>query len=181
MTNRENIWNVPNVLTMLRIALIGVFIWLYVSGLRYWAAGVFVLAGATDFLDGYIARKHQLVTSFGKLMDPVADKLMLITALACLMADGLVPPWVIIVTVCKELLMVVGAYFLLKKRDIVVHSVFIGKAATVVFIVAVILTFLHEYTAPWDLYLQIVAVVLSVSAMVWYLVRSLGVLKRETR
>lgn len=167
MSTRENIWNVPNILTMLRVALIGVFIWQYVIGHRYWAMGVFLVAGATDFLDGYIARKHNLVTNFGKLMDPLADKLMLVTALTCLMASGLVPLWVVLVVVAKELLMVIGGYWMLR-HGTVVQAHIIGKAATVVFIIAVMATFLHEFTTPFDAYLQIAAVVLSVSAMVWY-------------
>lgn len=177
MPEKENIWNLPNVLTMLRMALIGVFIWLFVTGNRYLALAVFLFAGATDFLDGYIARKRHIVTSFGKLMDPLADKLMLITALACLTAEGLVPLWVILVTVGKELFMIVGAFLMLRKRDIVVHSVMIGKVASVAFIVAVFATFLHEYTAPVDTYLQIAAVALTIAAMVWYLVQALRTLK----
>ena len=175
MAKRENIWNIPNILTMLRVALIGVFIWQYAIGHRYWAMGVFLLAGATDFLDGYIARKHNLVTNFGKLMDPLADKLMLVTALACLMSSGLVPLWVVLVVVAKELVMVVGGYWMLRQGT-VVQAHIIGKAATVVFVIAVVATFLHEFTSPFDTYLQILAVILSISAMVWYFGRAARVI-----
>lgn len=164
---RERILNIPNILTMVRMALIGVFIWLFAAGHRYWALAVYVLANATDVLDGYIARKHGLVTSFGKLMDPLADKLMLAAALCCLMAVGLVPVWVVVVVLTKEVLMIVGASVLLK-RGTVVHARFIGKAATVVFLLAVTATFLHEFVAPVDMYLQVLAVALSVAAMLWY-------------
>ncbi|MED9958801.1 MAG: CDP-alcohol phosphatidyltransferase family protein, partial [Christensenellales bacterium] len=68
LTKRENIWNLPNLLTLLRLALIGVFIALFASGLRLWALGTFLLAALTDFLDGRIARKYHLITDFGKLM-----------------------------------------------------------------------------------------------------------------
>lgn len=170
MAKRESIWNVPNMLTMLRMALIVVFVWLYATGYRYWAMAVFIIASLTDILDGYIARKHQLVTSFGKLMDPLADKLMVITALICLTADGLVPLWLLIVVICKELFMVLGGYFLLK-HGVVVQAQPIGKVATVVFVIAIVATLLHAYLAPWDQYLQYLAVTLSVAAMFWYLVQ----------
>ena len=167
MAKRENIWNAPNILTMLRMALIGVFIWQFVQGHMYWAMTIFIVAGITDFLDGYLARKYQLVTSFGKLMDPLADKLMLVTALSCLTAAGLVPLWVVIVVVCKELLMVIGGYILLR-RGVVVQAKLIGKVATVVFIVAVVATFLHEFIDPWQTVLQYIAVALSICSMLWY-------------
>lgn len=88
MAKRENIWNAPNILTMLRMALIGVFIWQFVQGHMYWAMTIFIVAGITDFLDGYLARKYQLVTSFGKLMDPLADKLLVMSAFICLLGGN---------------------------------------------------------------------------------------------
>lgn len=171
MAKRENIWNVPNMLTMLRMALIVVFVWQFAIGNRYWAMAIFIVASLTDVLDGYIARKHQLVTSFGKLMDPLADKLMVITALICLTTAGLVPIWLLAIVICKELVMVVGGYLLLK-HGYVVQAKAIGKAATVAFVVAIAATFLHDFIAPWDQYLQYAAVALSVAAMVWYVVKT---------
>ena len=76
-----NVWNVPNVLTMIRLALIPAFVALHACGHAKLALLVFCIASATDWLDGYIARKHNLITDFGKLMDPLADKLMVCTAL----------------------------------------------------------------------------------------------------
>ena len=166
---KEKIWNIPNVLTMLRIALIGVFIWQYAQGKPFVALAVFVVAGMTDYLDGYIARKRNLITSFGKLMDPLADKLMLITVLYCLMMDGLVPMWLVVVVVAKELLMVLGGYFLYREGH-VVQARTVGKVAQVVFVAAVVTTFLHEYVAPVNVVLLYVAAALSICAMVWYMV-----------
>ena len=169
---KENIFNVPNLLTMLRMALIGVFIWLFAAGGRFWAMGVFLAAGLTDLLDGYLARKHNQITSFGKLMDPLADKLMLVAALACLTAVGWLPLWIVLAVAAKEIFMVVGGYLLMKKRGIVVQSGPIGKVATAVFTAATVLTFFHESVAPLDLYVQCFAVALTYAAMVWYTVRS---------
>lgn len=178
MDRKESIWNVPNILTMIRIALIGVFIWLFFTGHRYWAMGVFLLAGFTDFLDGFIARKYNLVTSFGKLMDPLADKLMLITALSCLTIAQLVPVWLVVAVAVKELAMVLGGIWMLR-HGIVVQAEMIGKTATVVFIIAVVATFLNEYTAPWDTYLQIIAVALSFAALIWYLVLAIRAMQKK--
>ena len=91
----ENIWNVPNLLTMLRMVGVAVFIALFAAGKTTAAMVVFILAACTDALDGYIARKYHLITSFGKLMDPLADKLMTLSALVCLTVKGLVPEWLL--------------------------------------------------------------------------------------
>lgn len=167
MNNQEKILNLPNVLTMLRMALIAVFLLLFANGHYYWAMAVFIIAGVTDFLDGYIARKRKLITNFGKLMDPLADKLMLIAALVCFTRMGWMPLWIVIVVVVKELIMVVGGYFLLK-AGVVVQARLIGKVATVVFITAVVATFLHEFIAPFHTVLQYMAVTCSVTALFWY-------------
>lgn len=172
MTQRDRsqqIWNIPNILTMLRIAMIGLFIWQYAVGHRIAALVIFLLAGLTDFLDGFIARRYSLITDFGKLMDPLADKLMQLTALICLCVSGLVPLWVIITVAAKELFMVAGGLLILR-HNLVVRAHFVGKLATVVFIVAIAATFLHDYLAPLDAYLQILAVALTLVSVVWYTV-----------
>lgn len=178
LTKRENIWNLPNLLTLLRLALIGVFIALFASGLRLWALGTFLLAALTDFLDGRIARKYHLITDFGKLMDPLADKLMLLTALTCLTIAGDLPVWIVILVAAKELFMIAGGMYMLR-RGIVVHAHFIGKAATAAFLLAVTVSFLHAYTAPWDLVLQCVAVALTLAAMVHYICTSCWMLRAQ--
>ena len=98
----ENIWNVPNLLTMLRMAAVVVFIVLFARGKKNAAMIVFILAAVTDVLDGYIARRFHLITSFGKLMDPLADKLMTLSALVCLTVTGYVPLWLVIIEGAKD-------------------------------------------------------------------------------
>lgn len=180
MGKHEKIWNVPNILTMFRIVLIGVFIWLFAEGYLYGSLAVFLLASLTDVLDGYIARKHNLITNFGKLMDPIADKLMLMTVLICLATAKLVPLWVVIVIVVKEVLMILGGYGLLH-RGYVVEAKWIGKLATVVFFLAVVITFFHDQVAPFDTYLQYFAVGLSVLALLWYAVEVLKSFRRAKK
>ncbi|MDR0929163.1 MAG: CDP-alcohol phosphatidyltransferase family protein [Oscillospiraceae bacterium] len=166
---RGNIWNVPNVLTMLRLGMIGVFVPLFVQGHMGWALAVFLLAFFTDILDGYIARKYNLITDFGKLMDPTADKLMTIAALLCLTLSGYMRAWVVAMVLVKEVIMIVGASLLLR-RGIVVQAHKIGKMATMAFIAAVTATFFHESIAPWDFVLQCIAVALAMAAWVHYVI-----------
>ncbi len=134
--------NIPNILTLIRFGLIGVFIYIfynpYIQNNIRWAILVFVLAGLTDVLDGYIARKYNMITKWGKLMDPLADKLMLITVLICLYTKNFVPGAVIVIVLVKELLMILGAAFLYKNKNVVVQSNFFGKAASAAFYIAII-------------------------------------------
>lgn len=100
------LWNIANILTMVRIVLVPVFAVLFLQGttaMRVAAAVVFLIAAATDKLDGWLARSRGLVTDFGKLADPIADKALVITAIVLLSVEGLLPWWVTIVIIVREL------------------------------------------------------------------------------
>ncbi len=135
--------NLPNVLTVMRMIMVPVFAYLYHHAAPGWALGVFLLAGVTDALDGYLARKNNQITSFGKLMDPLADKLMTITMLICLASTGRIERWVPIAILAKEACMVAASAFLLQKKSIVAYANLFGKTATVLFIVAIAVVY------PW--------------------------------
>ena len=97
--------NLPNKLTLLRVILIPVYLVLWhldFPGNNYAALAVFVVASLTDFLDGYIARKHNLVTDFGKFMDPLADKMLVLTAMTCFCAMGRFPDWALVIVMARE-------------------------------------------------------------------------------
>ncbi|MDO5436448.1 MAG: CDP-diacylglycerol--glycerol-3-phosphate 3-phosphatidyltransferase [Clostridia bacterium] len=159
-----NVWNVPNVLTMFRIVLIPVFVILQTNGRLGWALIVFLTASLTDFLDGFIARKYHLVTDFGKLFDPLADKLMVCIALICQCASGILPWAPVIIVMLKELLMVVGGLIMLKK-DIVVYANMFGKCAQVLFILALSASFLYkELLSALSFRLDLVLLWISVAA-----------------
>ena len=100
--------NTPNKLTLLRVLLVPVFmIFMLTDGIpyaRYIAAALFVLAFCTDWLDGYLARKNGQITNFGKIMDPLADKLLVTAALVCLNATGEVSVWVTVIIIAREFL-----------------------------------------------------------------------------
>lgn len=118
------LWNIANVLTMVRIAMVPLFAVLLVQGTtttRLWAAVVFALAAATDKLDGHLARSRGLVTNFGKLADPIADKALVLTALVLLSLDGSLPWWITIVIIVRELGITVLRFFM-KRRAVMAAS-----------------------------------------------------------
>lgn len=106
---RASTWNLPNALTVLRILLVPLFLWLLLSesgestALRWWALVVFAVASFTDWLDGDLARRRQLVTNFGKVADPIADKALMGSALIGLSLLGDLPWWVTVVILAREL------------------------------------------------------------------------------
>ena len=95
--------NLPNRLTVLRVALVPAVCLLIGLGLYPWAAAVFALGALTDFLDGYLARRDGLITVFGKFLDPVADKLLVLTAMIMLTEKGLLPAWAAVIVAAREL------------------------------------------------------------------------------
>ena len=171
-----NIWNVPNILTIVRMLLIPVFVAFYVAGLDKLSLLTFLVASATDWLDGYLARKHNQITDFGKLMDPLADKLMVCTALICQGITGIFPWWAIVVVLIKELVMIAGSTYMLN-HNIVVYANMMGKSAQVSFIAALILSFWHaDFIAirlPLDRIFLIIAVILALAALVDYTTKAL--------
>ena len=179
----SNVWTVPNVLTMIRLLLVPVFVVVYFRTTavpKYAALAVFAAASLTDMLDGFLARKLNQITDFGKLFDPLADKLMVLTAMVCQALTGVFPWIAVIVVACKELFMVLGGLLLLS-RDVVVYSNIFGKAAQVCFIASLILSFFHVPLAEWgtrlDLILLWISVGLAILAMVVYTVEYLRSLK----
>jgi len=130
---------VPNILTIIRFLLIPIIIALLTNGNYIGAIIVFSLSGITDILDGFIARKFNLVSDFGKLMDPLADKATQLSILFTLTAKRIIPFWIVSIVTIKEFLMVCGASFLYGK-DLVVSSKWYGKASTVLFYIAIVVS-----------------------------------------
>lgn len=129
--------HIPNILSIIRLLLVPVFVYLYTKGHIIAAVCVFVAAGITDVLDGYLARKYDCTSVAGKVLDPLADKLMQLCAFICLYSSHLIPVWMPIIYFIKELLTVIGAAFVFKKSRFVVKSNIFGKAATVLVFAAV--------------------------------------------
>ena len=175
-----NIWNLPNVLTILRMLLIPVFVVLHAAGMGKLALLTFCIASFTDWLDGHIARKYGLITDFGKLMDPLADKLMVCTALVMQGLAGVFPVPAIVIVIIKELVMIYGSSYMLHK-NIVVYSNIWGKLAQCSFILALVLSFWHHdfnhLHLPIDRVVLWIAVAIAIIALVDYTRSSLRTLR----
>lgn len=128
--------NLPNKLTILRIIMIPVFIIVLMTGHYYTSAVIFIIASSTDALDGYIARKYNMITNFGKIMDPLADKLLVVSALLCLVELGDVASWMVIVILAREFT-VTGLRTVAAASGIVIAAGLTGKIKTVLQMIAV--------------------------------------------
>ena len=166
--------HVPNILTILRFLFIPVILYYIFMGDYLSAFIFFTISGITDILDGFIARKFNLISNFGKLMDPLADKLTQISVLASLVIVKIIPIWILVIVMLKEFIMVIGASFLYGK-DVVVYSKWYGKLATVLFYLAIVISLItrqFELTGFWvnlDMVLYCVAIVMTLFALVMYI------------
>ena len=162
--------HIPNILSGLRLALVGVFVWLFQQDRMMEALLVFITAFLTDLLDGYLARRNNWITNVGKVLDPLADKLMLISALICFYLKGWIPLWLLAVVLAKELIMIIGGAVLFRKK-VVVYADWFGKTAAGVFNAAVAVTLITLYVPQLgrlNLVLFCIAVVLAFIALIHY-------------
>ena len=178
-------WNIPNALTALRIVMVPLFVWALWTGgphgeanlsLRWWAAAVFVLAMMTDWLDGYLARKNNLITSFGKIADPIADKLLTGAAFVVLSMLGELWWWVTIVILVREWGITVMRLLIIKYGVMAASKG--GKLKTVLQTVALVLMILPlgqlGSWALWPGYLMVAAmVVVTVVTGIDYVIKAL--------
>ncbi|MBQ8617393.1 MAG: CDP-alcohol phosphatidyltransferase family protein [Clostridia bacterium] len=162
---RENALNIPNLLTIFRMALMPAIAWHFLRGQMRAALIVYLAAMLSDLADGFIARRFGQVTSLGKLLDPIADKLCLLTILALFAADGQIPVWLMNIMLLKEAILVLGSTLALK-HGIVVSALPIGKWTTFSFVLSTMARFLSLRQAA-DILLWASAI-LSFAALIWY-------------
>ncbi|MCT4660875.1 MAG: CDP-alcohol phosphatidyltransferase family protein [Tissierellales bacterium] len=141
---------IPNILTTLRLVLVPIFISVYFSSSannHLLALFIYIIASFTDFLDGFIARKYSVVSKLGSVLDPLADKLMLLAVLFAFYLDNKIPLFILVLMLVKESILVLSATIMyLKKEPLVIPSNIFGKTATIVFTLSIILVFiLPEY------------------------------------
>ena len=166
--------HVPNALTIIRFLLIPFIVVNIFNGNFIIAFIFFTVSGITDIADGFIARKFNLISNFGKLMDPLADKLTQIATIASLTLKDIIPIWILSIVLLKELIMIAGASFLYGK-DVVVYSKWYGKLATVLFYVAIVFSLLiNQFELPsiWsnlDLWLFYLALFATVFSLLMYI------------
>jgi CDP-diacylglycerol--glycerol-3-phosphate 3-phosphatidyltransferase len=145
-----------------------------------WAALVYVVASVTDVLDGKIARKYNLTSSLGRILDPLGDKMMTAAVIVCITIDKVIPVWAVIIFVVKECLMGLGGLVLYNKLDDMPPSNYFGKASTVVFFAVCVILMLFRQIPPQAAAIMIgVALGVMVLAFGTYLFRFIRLLKRQ--
>ena len=177
--------NLPNKITLFRVCMVPLFVvfLLYdaIPGNRYLAAAVFAVASLSDALDGYLARKHQLVTNFGKFMDPLADKLLVCSALICFAGLGLVPAWIIILIIGREFI-ISGFRLVAADSGVVIAASYWGKFKTVAQMVMCLLLILHLDYPVWGVLEQVfiwISLALTVISLVDYIAKNRAVLAEK--
>ncbi len=174
--------NIPNCLTLIRlIAIAPLAVMIY-----RWPANkiatfiLFLLIWATDFLDGYIARRFNMMTEFGKLFDPFVDKVFQVVTTLMMFAIGRIPIWVPLFYVVRESFMLFGSTLLLTRRQVVVFSDRMGKLATFLFVVAMILVFWLPEGKRWLMHVIFIApVLLSFLATIHYIRQQAGATRKN--
>ncbi|WP_251449158.1 CDP-alcohol phosphatidyltransferase family protein [Vermiculatibacterium agrestimuris] len=172
--------NLPNTLSLIRLCLVPVFAWAYFlpqPNAHLWAALVYAAAFVTDIADGYIARRFDLVTKLGRILDPLADKLMTLTVITCVTADGILPIWAVVVFFCKEAAMGLGGLYLYRQIKDMPPSNWLGKTSTGVFFVVLGILVLFPISRPWATGLITLALALAVGALLRYAVQCFHLVK----
>jgi CDP-diacylglycerol--glycerol-3-phosphate 3-phosphatidyltransferase len=172
--------HVPNALTIVRFAAIPVFAWLYLRAGdgAAWGAGMFFAGAAiTDQVDGFLARRWRVESRFGTIADPLADRLMIGTAVVLMWATGRIPLVVAAVVVGRDLALVVG-YRLLNPRGLELEVTFLGKLATWVLYASLAFVLVTAEGTAWPLVLLWIGAALALLAGLQYTARALAVVRR---
>lgn len=160
--------SIPNLISIFRILLIPVFVYTFAAGSGesriYLPILIFVISGISDMVDGYIARTYHMETRLGAVLDPLADKLMLLTALICFAVYQYIPYWIVILVAAKELFMI-GGGILAYRLGIVNKANRLGKLTTVLFHVSIV-TFLFDRKIAF--FLLVISLLFSLSALYHY-------------
>lgn len=176
--------NLPNKLTVLRVIMIPFFVFFMLTDIagslsKWIALGIFIVASLTDLLDGKIARKYNLVTNFGKFMDPLADKLLVCAAMICLVEMGMLPAWMVIVIISREFI-ISGFRLIAADNGVVIAASYWGKFKTVFQMVMICLLIADiQAIAIVTMAVTWIAVILTVVSLVDYLIKNKQVMKEQ--
>lgn len=178
--------NLPNKLTIMRVILIPFFVFFLLSPYfpaygNYIAVAIFIVASLTDMLDGKIARKYNLVTNFGKFMDPLADKLLVCSAMICLIELDRLAAWIVIVIIAREFI-ISGFRLVASDNGVVIAASYWGKFKTTFQMLMVIVLILDIQTPFFQILgtvLTYVALILTVVSLIDYIVKNKDVLKDQ--
>lgn len=176
--------NLPNKLTMLRVIMIPFFVLFMLARItaadKWIALAIFIAASLTDLLDGHIARKYDLITNFGKFMDPLADKLLVCSALICLVEMGKLPAWMVIIIIAREFI-ISGFRLIASDNGVVIAASYWGKFKTTFQMIMICLLIADiAGIAVLTTAITWIALILTVVSLVDYLVKNKDVMK-ETK
>ena len=173
--------NVPNTLTVLRVIMIPFFVLFMLGDItsvdKYIALGIFIAASLTDTLDGYLARKNNQVTNFGKFMDPLADKLLVCSAMICMIEVDKLPAWVVIIIIGREFI-ISGFRLIAAENGIVIAANYWGKFKTVSQMFMLILL-IADLGGAFNMIAQVliwVSLVLTIVSLIDYIAKNVQVL-----
>lgn len=174
--------NLPNKLTTFRVILIPFFVFFMLApnmtGINnYIAVAIFIVASLTDLLDGKIARKYNLVTNFGKFMDPLADKLLVCSAMICLIQTGQLAAWIVVIIIAREFI-ISGFRLVAADNDIVIAASYWGKFKTVSQMFMLILL-IADFGGAFNMIAQVliwVSLVLTIVSLIDYIAKNVQVL-----
>ena len=178
--------NTPNKLTIARIIMIPFFVAFLMYDItgnadKWIALAIFVIASLTDTLDGYLARKYHLVTNFGKFMDPLADKLLVCSALICFTATGQLAAWITIIIIAREFI-ISGFRLIASDNGVVIAASYWGKFKTtfqMLMVIVLILNIQMPFFQILGVILTYVALILTVVSLIDYIVKNKDVLKEQ--
>ena len=178
--------NLPNKLTTFRVILIPFFVFFMLApnmtGINHYiAAAIFIVASLTDLLDGKIARKYNLVTNFGKFMDPLADKLLVCSAMICLIQTGQLAAWIVVIIIAREFI-ISGFRLIASDNGVVIAASYWGKFKTTFQMLMVIVLILNidlPFFQILGVILTYVALILTVVSLIDYIVKNKDVLKDQ--
>lgn len=178
--------NLPNKLTTFRVILIPFFVFFMLApnktGINnYIAVAIFIVASLTDLLDGKIARKYNLVTNFGKFMDPLADKLLVCSAMICLIQTGQLAAWIVVIIIAREFI-ISGFRLIASDNGVVIAASYWGKFKTTFQMLMVIVLILNVQMPFFQILGKILtyaALILTVVSLIDYIVKNKDVLKEQ--
>ena len=178
--------NLPNKLTCFRVVLIPFFVFFMMAPFfegygNYIALVIFIVASLTDLLDGKIARKYHLVTNFGKFMDPLADKLIVCSAMICLIQTGQLAAWIVIIIISREFI-ISGFRLIASDNGVVIAASYWGKFKTtfqMLMVIALILNLPYTWFQALGTVLIYVSLALTIISLIDYIVKNKDVLKDQ--
>lgn len=178
--------NLPNKLTIFRVILIPFLVFFLLAPYfpeygKYIAVAIFIVASLTDLADGKIARKYNLVTNFGKFMDPLADKLLVCSAMICLVATEKLAAWIVIIIISREFI-ISGFRLVASDNGVVIAASYWGKFKTtfqMLMIIALVLDFSNLYFQILAVALTYIALILTIISLIDYVIKNKEVLKEQ--